>query len=306
MVFGGRVRLVGTDGPVTVVGASEATADERARALASSDGWAVLMEVCREAETGGDRHALVDVHRLMDPSGSTRYWTVATTDLVRIVLDGALSDQLLVVDGWLMGDRWTGAGRQSTSPRDPAGSTADDRVGRLLGRELSVDGASYSLASALSWPELRERGGYQVVRNEEARRVLQRLSERASRVDEKDALALAAAELADPLLPRPTTGLFLLRRIPTGGFPAATAKEPAMTPSQVAKPSKAPADDLDWIEIRLQDQDARACGDTPYRLKLADGTVIEGTIPRHGAVRLTGIPKGDHEVEFPKMIGDEG
>jgi hypothetical protein len=131
------------------------------------------------------------------------------------------------------------------------------------------------------------------------------MAARASRVDEKDALVAAVAMLADPMVPRPTSGLFLLRHAPIGGFPSATPNEPATTPSRLVRAPKAPADDLDWIEIRLQDQDSRARGDTPYRLKFSDGRVIEGTLPKHGTVRITDIPKGEHEIEFPQIIGNE-
>jgi hypothetical protein len=65
--------------------------------------------------------------------------------------------------------------------------------------------------------------------------------------------------------------------------------------------TKKVGDGPDWLEISLQDQERQPRGNTRYRLTLSNGRVIEGVVPLGGIVRVTGIPKGEHEVIFPDL-----
>lgn len=56
-----------------------------------------------------------------------------------------------------------------------------------------------------------------------------------------------------------------------------------------------------WIEIHLKTTDNRPLPGERYTLKLADGSVREGTTNSAGAVRIEGIDPGICELKFPDL-----
>jgi uncharacterized protein (DUF2345 family) len=54
-----------------------------------------------------------------------------------------------------------------------------------------------------------------------------------------------------------------------------------------------------WIEIQLEDEEGNPIPGKPYRIKLSDNSVIEGTLDGDGYARVDGIDPGDCEVTFP-------
>ena len=79
--------------------------------------------------------------------------------------------------------------------------------------------------------------------------------------------------------------------------------------SQKIKPFKPPekteenAKKLSWIEIELLDALGNPVAGETYRVKLANGTVAEGTLDEKGFARLEPIEPGNCEVTFPNMDG---
>ena len=60
---------------------------------------------------------------------------------------------------------------------------------------------------------------------------------------------------------------------------------------------------VSWIEIELVDALGNPVAGETYRVKLANGTVAEGTLDEKGFARLEPIEPGNCEVTFPNMDG---
>jgi len=161
----------------------------------------------------------------------------------------AVSDgTILVLDGWMMGRSWTP--RRFATKGGAAGASADhhrESTGEAglarramggRGEEVAFEGARYVLLPASSWRELREQGGYEVVRHGEAVAILQRMATRASSADQKAALGEAANALANTTRTFVREGLFLVRQSASASFSAKTETAAVVTPSQVAKQIK--------------------------------------------------------------------
>jgi hypothetical protein len=54
-----------------------------------------------------------------------------------------------------------------------------------------------------------------------------------------------------------------------------------------------------WISIKLVDQDNHPVAGEPFRVKLPDGTIVEGQLDRHGVAKISGIDPGSCQVSFP-------
>jgi hypothetical protein len=77
--------------------------------------------------------------------------------------------------------------------------------------------------------------------------------------------------------------------------------------TQKFKPFKPPAEnDIQekkptWIEIKLVDEEGQPIPGVRYRVKLPDGTVVEGTLDQKGYARIDGFEPGQCEVTFPDL-----
>ena len=118
------MQLLGIGGPVTVVRRFSATVLEREHALRPMEAYRVLMTFCRGA--GGEQQSLVDIHQLVDPGGVPGSRAIDTEILARQARDAVNRGDLLVLDGWQVGDRWTARRRaeapapRADSPPEPA------------------------------------------------------------------------------------------------------------------------------------------------------------------------------------------
>lgn len=57
-----------------------------------------------------------------------------------------------------------------------------------------------------------------------------------------------------------------------------------------------------WVEIHLVDADGKPMAHEPYRLELADGTVLEGQLDENGLAGIDGIdPSTDGSLTFPRL-----
>jgi hypothetical protein len=140
-------------------------------------------------------------------------------------------------------------------------------------RKLTFSGSQYRLVADVDLGKLPDRDSYQVVRKEEAERVLDGVAKQSGPEAAELPRLLTQArnkltrDWRPPLSP---DGLILLRR---NIVAQATGQdtEPAITPSQMKKlVSKS-----DWIEIEVVDEDGAPYAG-PYRLELTDGSVKSG------------------------------
>jgi len=76
------------------------------------------------------------------------------------------------------------------------------------------------------------------------------------------------------------------------------------------KTAKKPGDEEEaklkssWIEIELIGEDDSPVIGESYRVILADGTAVEGTLDEKGLARIEGIEPGTCKVTFPRLDSD--
>jgi type VI secretion system secreted protein VgrG len=54
-----------------------------------------------------------------------------------------------------------------------------------------------------------------------------------------------------------------------------------------------------WISIKLVDQDNHSVPGEPFRIKLPDGSIVDGQLDKKGLARISGIDPGSCQVSFP-------
>ncbi|WP_394835368.1 carboxypeptidase-like regulatory domain-containing protein [Pendulispora rubella] len=60
-------------------------------------------------------------------------------------------------------------------------------------------------------------------------------------------------------------------------------------------------DEADWVEIVAVDAEGQPVSGVRYRVTLSNGAVREGMVNENGKVRLTDVPPGSCEIEFPEL-----
>jgi hypothetical protein len=60
-----------------------------------------------------------------------------------------------------------------------------------------------------------------------------------------------------------------------------------------------------FVALVLVDQDGLPFGGVRYRVTAPDGTVHDGTLDDHGAVRIAGLVPGTCQVSFPDLAGQD-
>jgi hypothetical protein len=86
-----------------------------------------------------------------------------------------------------------------------------------------------------------------------------------------------------------------------------TIRERQMTAMANARPGErvvAPCRPT-WIEFRLLDPSDRPVPGEEYRVRLADGALMEGSLNEEGRVRFEGILAGQCQICFPAIDGGE-
>lgn len=291
--------------PVTVLSASQATAVERARALAPQMARHVL-------SLRPDRNMLVDLYATIKLAGDPFAFKLSTFCLQKCVLKAISDKVLLVIRGW----DW----RQRRVPRTPASREVEAKVARqvMAGKEeLAFEGACYVLLLATFWEDFNQGAGrfFGVVDREVAWATLLRMSVHRAFQDRKSALAEAAELLANTniFLRHVTNGLFLARRLIEHSFVEADER-PVFTPSQmqrarakleatrVASWTSLPKIEETpvWLEVKFADQRGRPIANTPFTLKAEnEGTEVKGRTDAKGFARVENL---SHEGEWQAVL----
>lgn len=77
------------------------------------------------------------------------------------------------------------------------------------------------------------------------------------------------------------------------------------TAAQVSDWREATSEPTTWIEIELVGEDDSPVPGESYRVKLPDGSVVEGTLDTEGCARVSGFSKGGPcEISFPYLDQD--
>lgn len=63
--------------------------------------------------------------------------------------------------------------------------------------------------------------------------------------------------------------------------------------------------DSHWVGIKLKDDQGNPVAGEPFKLKLPDGTIVEGKLNDEGRAEVRGVPEGKSQVCFPKIDKDQ-
>jgi len=165
---------------------------------------------------------------------------------------------------------------------------------------LNFSGRQFRLVAGEDLKKLPHRDRYEVVRREEAIRILDGIAKQpASAPSGLPALLSDAREkLTRDWGPQfQPDGLVLLRQIVSVGTKK-TLEMAALTPSALKK-----LRDEGWVEIMFVDAGMEPLADVDYSVRLADGQVKSGKTNKEGLARFDEIQPGDCEVRFPKVEG---
>ena len=196
-----------------------------------------------------------------------------------------------------LGDGRVSALQQGDAVAAPSATIEQRRLIREIEKQtpgrLSYSGRQYKLVADVDLSGLADRNYYEVVREEDARAVLDGIAK------ESGVLAETLHKVSEritrnwrPPFSQPD-GLVLLRRTmaPQGQKPD---PGPPMTPSQMAKL-------LGTIEISLVNGDGEPMAGEAWEIVLPDGSRRSGQLDENGQATATGIPSGSCGVTFPGL-----
>jgi hypothetical protein len=204
--------------------------------------------------------------------------------------------RLLVVPGW----SWTGAVR---TPVVRHAGRPEPRVAAraMAGRdELVFEGARLVIVPAWSWATFAQRDAFQVVSQELAGPILQRMGA-ASVGDQRAALVEAATLLSETRSPRPRGGLFLIRRREVLAPAVGSRLEATLAPPAAAKALAGTASQDLLFEYRTNTGHPIS-DDDGFELVAPDGGVEVGTLS-NGRLYKPGVDAGSYELRFREMCG---
>ena len=189
---------------------------------------------------------------------------------------------------------------------------ADESAAGRLVRQLQVTTQPFAfehdrlrIVTARQWSALRVQGdgGYRVVPLAAAQVALRKMAQWT-------ALPTAERRVIEQLVPlvsgpSQAEGVLLLQRYTRSSGPQAAAAGPAFTPSQLAGRHK-DEEVLYWVAIELVDADDQPVPHEPYKLKLPDGEMREGTLDAAGRAYVGDIKaSGSCQVCFPEIDAKE-
>jgi N-acetylmuramoyl-L-alanine amidase len=186
-------------------------------------------------------------------------------------------------------------------PVDPAVAKLSliRQIEAKAGGKLTESGRQYRLIRDIDFEKFPERNYYHVVRQDEAKQILDALAKQPGTSAELAELLVKARDqltrdwnsFGDP------DGLILLRRVPMTRAPVADTG-PALTPSQLRKLIEQAA-----LEILVVDLDKTPQEGLAYRIKAPDGNVATGKLDKEGRARVKSSTVGVFTVAFPDLDG---
>jgi hypothetical protein len=232
---------------------------------------------------------------------------VAEARLTRIALPSLKDLDLIALvrqsiqDGRLVAMRKGGDGGQSTD-----GTAEQRRLVRAIEKQtsgrLSFSGRQYKLVADVDLASVPSRDSYEVVRQDDARRVLDGLTKQSGAAGElAGLLGQASAKLTPDWRPPFTKpdGLILLRR---SVVLAATRTDdsPAITPSQLRALMEKAALEIHVVDLNQKPQEGLA-----FKIAMPDGGSASGKLDKEGRGRAKSASPGVFTVTFPELDGED-
>lgn len=87
--------------------------------------------------------------------------------------------------------------------------------------------------------------------------------------------------------------------------PAGSSVQPCGSPPPAGSEQTISPDKKSWISIKLVDQDDHVVPGEPFRIKLPDGSSVEGQLDLGGQARISGIDPGNCQVSFPNRTASD-
>jgi len=170
------------------------------------------------------------------------------------------------------------------------------RIESAFRGRISVGGRSYKLVADIDLGKVPRREDHEVVRRDDAVKVLEALTAQHGGPDVRDLLGQASARLTCDWRPPVTepNGLVLLRRLPVM---AAVGVEtgPALTPSQIVKLRA--AEDSVSFEVVVLGPGGEPVRDLRSTIETPDGETHEDALDSSGRTRITSAKKGTASVK---------
>jgi N-acetylmuramoyl-L-alanine amidase len=165
---------------------------------------------------------------------------------------------------------------------------------------LHLAGRRYRLVADVDWAKLPSRDSYEVVRREDARRVLGELAKLPGTAADLPALLAKASDRLSPDWRPPVSapdGLVLLRHVPT--FAGGSRSEgPAITPSMMKAMVDQSALTIHVVDLKKKPQQGLA-----FQIQAPDGTSVAGRLDEQGRAKAPSTCPGVFGVRFPELDG---
>jgi hypothetical protein len=206
-----------------------------------------------------------------------------------------------IKNGDLVAVRKVDAATLAARPVDP--SVAQLRLIREIESQtrgkLTESGRQYRLLCDIDFEKFADRNSYYVVRQDEAKQVLDAMAKETGTSAELAVLFGKAREqlTRDWRPPHHPDGLILLRRAPVVRAPVAD-DGPALTPSRMRRLIEEAA-----LEVLVVDLDKTPQKGVDYRIKAPDGNVATGELDKEGRARVKSSAPGVFTVVFPELDG---
>ncbi len=213
--------------------------------------------------------------------------------------DHALRDLVLraIRDGSLVG-----VAHDDATATAPEGTVLQRRLVRDIEQRgrLYLAGRDYRLVADIDWPKLPARNSYEVVRREDARRVLGELASLPGTATDLQALLAKASDQLSPDWRPPVSapdGLVLLRRI-ARVVAGSRCEGPVLTPSMMKAMVDQAALTIHVVDLKKKPQQGLA-----FQILAPDGSSVAGRLDEEGRARAKSACPGVFGVSFPELDG---
>ena len=208
-----------------------------------------------------------------------------------------------IKNGDVVAVRKVDAATLAARPVDP--SVAQLRLIREIESQtrgkLTESGRQYRLLRDIDFENFAERNSYYVVRQDEAKQVLDAMAKETGTPAE---LAVLFGKARDQLTrdwrpPLRPDGLILLRRAPVIRAPVAD-DGPALTPSQMRQMMEKSALAIHVVDLKQKPQEGLA-----FKIKAPDGSSVSGKLDKDGRGSAQSSTPGTFTVTFPDLDGED-